>query len=50
MATKDDFIPDYEYDLDDNNEEVKDNAQANKLMYTAIHAAGFKDLLLKPQL
>jgi ATP-dependent RNA helicase UAP56/SUB2 len=52
MATfdKEYDVPEYDYDIDDN-EEGKQNAGANKLTtYTGVHSAGFKDLLLKPQL
>lgn len=45
-----DELVDYEYALDEGNEEQKNNANGNKLMYTAIHAASFKDMLLKPEL
>jgi len=51
MATydKEYDVPEYEYDEDEGNEEDKQNAAgANKLQYTGVHSAGFKDLLLKP--
>lgn len=51
MATNLD-IPDYEYDeIAENNEEEKQNGAANRMTaYTGVLSAGFKDLLLKPQL
>ncbi|CDW75053.1 atp-dependent rna helicase uap56 [Stylonychia lemnae] len=52
MASKEELIPDYEYELDENHEEEKTNgANGNKVTaYSGVHSAGFKDLLLKPQL
>lgn len=49
MASKPEYeLPDYEYDLDEN-EEDKQNSGDNKVTkYIGVHSAGFKDLLLKP--
>lgn len=55
QMSKEELVPDYEYDIDDNNEEEKNAAggaaNGNRLTaYTGVLSAGFKDLLLKPQL
>jgi superfamily II DNA/RNA helicase len=43
-------VPEYDFDLEE--EKDKDqNVAGNRLTnYTGVHSAGFKDLLLKPQL
>jgi len=52
MAGGDEELPDFDEEekQDENKEESKDNAEAKKGSYAAIHASGFRDFLLKPEL
>lgn len=51
MNNKEELVPDFEYVIDENEEEKNNGRRVNQnTIYTGVMSAGFKDLLLKPEL
>jgi len=52
MAAADEELPDFDEEekQEDKKEESKENGETKKGSYAAIHASGFRDFLLKPEL
>merc|ERR1711934_916172 len=48
--TAEEELPDFDEEATEAKEEVKDGADVKKGNYAAIHASGFRDFLLKPEL